>query len=696
MQQGESDCGVACLHSIIQYFGGYVSLEKLRELSGTQTSGTTLLGLYQAATACGFTTNGCEADTDALSEHPAPVILHVLIDEKLEHYVVCFGTVMKNGRMQFVIGDPAKGVVYLSRQEVEKIWQSKTCLTVAPNENFVSQQFIKKDKTKWLKTLIEKDKPLLLIAAALGIAIAVLGVTMSVFSQKLIDDVLPKKAFTKLYLGCALVLFILMIKEGLSFLRGYFLLRQGKDFNNRIIHRFYTHLLQLPKPFFDTRKTGEFTARLNDTGRIQTVIAQLAGNAVINALVVLITLGFLFAYSWVVALCCVIVLPLYFGLIYKFNKPILSGQRKIMSSYALSQSNYISTLQGIEPIKNYNKIGLFEESNKTVYGNYQDNIFGLGKIQIQLSFIANAFGVLFLIGIIVYCGIEVMFAHLKVGELMAILSMSSILLPAVANLALVSIPVNEAKIAFDRMYEFTGVAPEKTDGCHINHFEKLELKNISFRFAGRSPLLKDISMEIKKGEITALIGENGCGKSTIGQIIQRNYQQESGNIFVNGNIDLQTIALSDWRNIVGIVPQNIHIFNGTVLENIAFEDCKINPKKVLDFLPEYGFAPFINSLPQSYATIVGEEGINLSGGQKQIIALARALYHQPQLLILDEANTTLDKNAEQFFIDLLKRLKPSTAIIMITHQLSILHSICDRTYLIDKGLITVSDDNESL
>jgi ATP-binding cassette subfamily B protein len=691
LQLDQSDCGVACLLSLVKYYGGSNSLEKLRELSGTTNQGTTLLGLYQTANNIGFTAEGNEADIQAIIDYKEPIILHVIIENKLQHYVVCYG--FENDK--FIIGDPGKGIVFYSKDQLDEIWVSKSCLTLKPNDNFIKATDTKKSKKEWFLNLLKEDKQLLIISIVLGIGIAVLGMAMSVFSQKLIDDILPSQNTTKLVSGIGLLTFLLLVRVGFSTLRELMLIRQSKDFNNRIIDSFYTSLLHLPKPFFDTRKIGELVARLNDTNRVQKVIKHIASSFVIDVLVVLVSFSFLFFYSWQVGIIVLISLPIYFFIIYRFNSKIIKSQKEVMQSYALNESNYISSMQGIATIKNFNKQSIFKKVNQFIFGNLQNKVVDLGKINVRLSLFAGIAGVLFLMAILSYTSLQVYNKQMKLGELMAILGIAGSLLPSITNLALITIPINEAKIAFNRMFEFASIGKEKTGDKELNSFQSLEVKNLSFRFAGRSQLLKDVNLIIKKGEISAIVGESGSGKSTLGQIFQKFYDFENGNIFVNNESNIRDIKLTDWRELVGVVPQEITIFSGNVLDNILLgkEDA---PESVVKFCQDYGFENFIKDFPQGYATILGEEGVNLSGGQKQIIALARVLYKKPQLLILDEATAAMDRKTEKFSIDLISSLKNEMGVLFISHRLETLKKYADKIYVLEDGKTEIQGSHNQL
>lgn len=695
-QLEQQDCGIACLLTIIRYYGGDNDFENLRRLSGTSITGTTLLGLYQAANEVGLESEAYEADIDSLLAHPSPCILHVVLENNMQHYIVYFGKTEKSGNLLLTIGDPAKGIVYYTKAELLKIWHSKACLILSPNENLIKSNDINYKKREWFKELIKQDLPLLLIAAIMGIAIAALGLTMSIFSQRLIDEFLPQKQYDKLYLGIGLVFLLLIAKELIVLIRGELLIKQSKNFNLRIVKDFFSRLLYLPKPFFDTRKIGDLTARLTDTNRIQRVVSQIAGNTLLDGIVVAVTLVFIFSYSLVSGFIALAALPIFFIIIYRNNKKISDAQKSIMVGYAMTESNYISTLQGIDVIKNHNKEIVFSETNNAIYNIYQSAVFKLGQIQVRLSLSANIFAASLMCGLLFYLSYEVLHEQLKPGQLMAIIGMVASLLPSVANLALLNIPINEAKIAFNRMFEFAGIKNEVVSNESLHNFNSIEVSNLSFRYPGRSRILQQISFNAQRGEIIALMGENGCGKSTLVQLLMQHYFQEVGDIKINHYQNLSEIDKNQWKKMVSVIPQQIHIFNGTILENIAFDEAANNPKSVIDFLNEYGFGPFIDTLPQSFMTLVGEEGINLSGGQRQMIAFARALYHRPELLILDEATAAMDRDSELFVLNTLNRLKSRMAIILITHRLHVLKLFCDRIYVLEKGTITTEGNHDTL
>ena len=684
LQKDLTDCGVGCLQSLVRYYGGDISLETLREKSGTSKTGTTLLGLYQCANAIGFDAEGCEADTKALIEHGEPVILHVIIDQKYEHYVICYSYHHHNDS-KFLIGDPAKGLEYWSKEELEKVWVSKTCLTLKPNEFFEKKEKTNSEKKQWLMNLVKEDQESIYTIIVLGVVFTLLGMSMSIFSQKLIDDILPKKKLNVLLLSIGFLSFLLFARVIIQALREFYIIKQSKEFNQRINKTFFSSLLHLPKMFFDTRKIGDFVARLNDTQRIQTVIKHLITNTAVDILGVLISIGFLFYYSWKLAIICLVISPIIFYIIFRFNKQIIESQKNVMQSYSINEANYIDSIRGIDIIKGFGKQDLFLKRNLLIFGDFQTKIFELGRLNLKIALYSGLALVVFLITILGFSSYNVLNNEIKVGELMAIIGIASSLLSSITNLALVSIPIQEAKVAFDRMFEYSSIPKEKIEGLEISNIESIEIKNLDFRFNGRSKLLNNVSLKLEKGKIVCLLGESGSGKTTFAEILQKNYIQEKGEITINRSINISELSISNWRKHISVVPQNIQLFNGTVLENIILDE-NLDEQKLQNIL-SLGFEKFINSLPQNIFTIVGEEGVNLSGGQKQLLGWMRALYHNPQFLILDEPTSSLDKENRDFIYKLITQLKEKTIIFIISHHLEDLKNITEDIYKLEKTSI---------
>jgi ABC-type bacteriocin/lantibiotic exporter with double-glycine peptidase domain len=663
-QHDQSDCGVACLQSLLQYYGGQASLEELRSKSGTTKQGTTLLGLYQAANQLGFVAQGCEADAHALIEHGAPVVLHITTEKGLQHYVVCYAAQPN----QFTIADPASGQIETwDEKKLLERWQSKTCLTLKP-VNVVQTSDVENAKRTWLKNLITPDVPLLAIASAIGLGMSVLGMVMSVFSQQLIDVILPNKQSQKLITGIALVAALLLARVFFQRLRQTLLVRQTRDFNNRVINAFYSALLHLPKSFFDTRKIGELVARLNDTGRIQRVISLTAGSAVIDMLLTLTSLLFIYVYYWPAGVVATLSLPLLFLLVYRYNKPISTAQKDVMAGYAQSESYFMNSMQGIAAVKQLNREADFVATNKKVYGAYQEKIVGLGMLNVKLGFSAGLASVLFLVALLVLTSYHVLQEKLLLGEMMAVLGISSSLIPSVTNLALLSVPINEAKVAFNRMFEFLSIDPENHEGEALEEIHEIELKGVSFRYPGRKPLFAQLNLVAKRGDVVLITGGNGSGKTTLLQLLQKFYVPESGRITVNQSHDLQAVSTAALRQHIGAIDQEIPIFNGTLAENLLIAQANRNPTELDAFLEKSGFNRFFQNFPNGYATLLGEEGINLSGGQKQLIGLCRALMREPQILILDEPETALDGDVWAFLIQKIEAIKPHALVFICTHE----------------------------
>jgi len=697
-QHDQSDCGVACLASIIRFFGGDSSLEKLREESGTTKSGTTLLGLFQSAPKFGLTAEAYEADIPNLKKQADPCILHIVKENHLQHYVVCYGF---DGDV-FLISDPAEGVMVWSGEKLESLWKSKALLLVKKGEDFVTKDDTKKEKWSWIKHLAEEDVPILGVAAAIGLFIAVLGLSTAIFTQKLIDEFLPDEDTLKLFVGLGLLTFLLLARNGLSWIRQLFLIRQSRDFNNRMIQSFYGSLLRLPIPFFHNRKTGDLIARMNDTRRLQSTITYLIGDVIIDVLLVIAATGFIMFYSVPLGLFILISLPVFFLLTWKFHIPIREGQKDVMKAHALNESNYVDTIQGIAAIKENNREPFFSNLTKQVYGHFQNTIFDLGNVGIRFSFWADTANVLFIVGVLGWGSVMVLNGDILLGALIAVVQMSGQMIPSANRLALTNLQLQEARVAFDRMYEFTSLEPEyplngQQKDSHEFTFNALSVRELSFRFPGRSQLLKGVSLNVKKGEMIGILGESGCGKTTLLHILKRFYQEESGEILVNEVQHLNQIPVPDWRCCIASVPQEIKIFNASLIQNICLNEISTPEEieEVILFCREAGLEPLFESFPQGYATLLGEEGVNISGGQKQMVALARALYQKPQLLLLDEPTSAMDRETEKKVLHLLKKLRKEMAVIMVTHRVqSIKHA--DRIYILEKGEISTSGTPQSL
>ncbi len=694
MQHDSSDCGAACLASVTRYWGGSCTIECIRNASGTTQYGATMLGLYQAAAKLGIEATGYEASVDDIISYKGILILHIRLPEGLEHYVVCYG--FENSR--FVIWDPAKGIDYYSVDHLKSVWHSRKCLGLVKGNGFRHKSDDRREKSRWLKGSLKPDRDILVVSVFIGILISALGLAMAVYTRKLLDEIIPSGDIRLLLLSSLLVFILLVARILFTAIRQLFLLSQGRDFNIRVVRSFYSSLLFLPKAFFDTRKTGDFVARLNDTMRIQKVISDISAVYIIDMLVITTTLILIFHYSAVAGFISLAAIPVLFMLVYVRNKSIIRLHYDAMAGYALNESNYISSLKGITEIKGLGWYNSFIDRGNAIFSSFQGKAFSLGRIKIGLGLSTGLAGTVYLVLLLLYSATEVIKMQMTTGELMALLTLSSSLLPSILNLALLPIPFNEAKVAVNRMFEFTRMdAIEKEEGKEGRlTIESLRLEGVTFRFPGQRLLLKDISMLVERGRITALVGESGSGKTTMAGIIMRFYDPEKGMIRVNEDISGTALSYQSWHASVGLIPQEIHIFNGTLIENIIGEVTEEKLNRLSAIISANGLEQFFNSFPAGITTLLGEEGVKLSGGQRQLIAFIRILIHDPDIIIIDEGTSNMDLETEHFITGLIRRIKAGKGILLITHRMGLIRHLCDRIYVLEGGVISGCGTHEEL
>lgn len=691
MQQDFADCGVACMASLINYYGGSYSIERLRELSGASKEGVTLRGLYELANQIGFQAEGYTSSVAELRKTQIPVILHVLIQEKYYHYVVCYGY----GKNRFIIHDPAYGLRQLHAEELEAIWVSKALLYPEVGNGFIRKATFVANQRKWIKSLIKDDIHIFSVALFLGVILAILNFSTAIYSQKLIDKILPSQDRQLLFLSLIVLSLLILFRLLLGYARGYLLTRQSMDFNIRMIRKFLSKLLSLPVLFFENRKTGDLIARLNDSLRIQSTISYLASTVIIDALSLIISLVIVFYYSSIVGAVALISIPVYVFLVLFFNNLIMKKQKDAMAAHSVNESQYIDTIQGIQEVQSSNKIRFFTQLTLNTFHIFQNKSFDLGKFSLRYSFISGAVGLVFTMTIIALSATMVLNNQLQLGEMVALLSIANGIIPLTSGLTSVNIEIQEARIAFKRMYDMNYYdEPQTTQGKVISTFEMLQANGLSFRYPGGANLLNKVSFTLKRGEMVALLGESGCGKSTLLKIINKFYKPPEGNILING-VNLQDVETDSLRKTVAVVSQNIKIFNASVIANICLGDPAREAENVVDFCRRHSFDQYFEKLPLGYLTTLGENGVKLSGGQAQLIALARALYRRPQVLLLDEATSAMDRRTESVMLNMLDKLSAEMAILLTTHKF-LTAAKADRIYLLENNCISAAGSHEKL
>ncbi|MEM1239801.1 MAG: peptidase domain-containing ABC transporter [Cyanobacteria bacterium P01_H01_bin.26] len=684
-QSREEDCGIACLATIVKHYGQQISLLRIRELVGTGQLGASLLSLQQGAKALGFQARSGQANDyifERIQRLPLPAIMHWGKD----HWVVFYGR--QQGK--YVIADPKVGIRYLSLDEVKQSWGNGAILLLVPDEAFYRLSTHRSNRTldilqqAWLYRI-----PLLQILVY-SLFIGLLSLTVPFLLQFITDDVLIKGDTHLLSRVVIVALGFFILQSLLTLVQVNLVAKIFKRFELGLTLEFSRKLLKLPLTYYETHRSGEFTNRLKDISRINGLIIDgvIQGPGLVcKALVSLVCMG---VYSYQLTLVTLLTAMVTLGVTLILSPLFHLDIQRLLSLKAKNQALLAEIFRGAVTVKTTAAQSQLWQELQGRFGNLASKESGavwLTTLNTQLTTLTLGIG-----GIsVLWVGSTMVITQtLSLGQLLAFSLMSYSFLRLVSSLARFSGKFMEIKTSIQRFDDVINIHNESEDDwlkplADIPADGDITFNQVNFHYPGRFNLLETFSLTIPGGKFSALVGASGSGKSTIAKLLAGLHPYQSGEILV-GPYNLRDLSAEYVRQQIVLVSQTTHFWSRSILEN--FQLCAPNATydEIVIACQITGADTFINCLPDGYLTVLGESGSNLSGGQLQRLAIARALVLKPAILILDESTSALDALSETELLQRLLQHRKGRTTVLISHRSSV-NRIVDWVVLIDAGKV---------
>lgn len=679
MQQTE--CGLCCAGMLMNYYGYNISISSLRAENDIGRDGSSLLQVKNLLKKHGFDVKVYRTVFEGLKELKEPTI--VLWEHR--HYIV----VKKIYKNKVKVIDPEYGTLTYSIEEFKEGF-SGFAIYAQPTENMPEPE----EKPKFSKNIIPllfKNKWLYLGILICSIATYVGSVGFPIIIQKLIDELSRESVMSKvpfvLAAGAAYILFEFLKSTQLIYLQANI----DQDINNGIFHK----LLRLPYKFFDMRNKSDILVSMSSGMAIRDVLVRQIIDGLIECGAIAVIMVYLFKQNVMLAIISLIVFAIEFFIMFAVQFVLKERGMSMIASQKKLQEVQTETIFSMLNVK---MLSLEESVRKkwdTRFAVYKRNFTHrelLGNALSVCSFaIVNVVPLILLI-------VSLMFAwdgRMTLGTALAFYSLSGTFFSLASSVCTMFISIVNSTMYIDRISDIMDQKEaESNEGKpKIDIDGNIELENVSFRYSKNSAdVLKDISLSIKKGEKVALVGRSGSGKSTLAKLLVGIYQPGSGEVYLDDH-KLSEIDTSYAYRQMGIVPQEITLFNKSIYENIVANRDDITQEDVEEACRIVGIADDIESMPMRYNTIVSDMGMNFSGGQRQRLALARALAGKPKILVLDEATSALDNIYEKSISDQLQDIKVTR--IVIAHRLSTVYD-ADKIVVVEKGQIVEVGTHEEL
>lgn len=665
------DCGVAALASISKFYGSDYSLAHLRELAKTNKEGTTALGIVKAAKEMSFETRAIQADMSLfeMEDIPYPFIVHVNKEGKLQHYYVVY----KNIKDHLIIGDPdpTVKVTKMTKDRFASEWTG-VAIFLAPAPSYKPH----KDKKNGLMSflpLIFRQRSLIFYIVLASLLVTLINIGGSYYLQGILDEYIPNQMKSTLGIISIGLIITYILQQIMSFSRDYLLTVLSQRLSIDVILSYIRHIFELPMSFFATRRTGEVISRFTDANSIIDALASTILSLFLDVSILIIVGSVLLVQNTNLFLLSLISVPIYIIIIFAFMKPFEKMNNDVMQSNSMVSSAIIEDINGIETIKSLTSEETRYQKIDSEFVDYLDKSFKLSKYSILQSSLKQGAQLILNIVILWFGAQVVMTGKISIGQLITFNTLLSYFTNPLENIINLQTKLQSAKVANNRLNEVYLVESEFNNTQTLTGSQFLAgdicFEDISYKYGFGRDTLNNINLTIKQGDKVSIVGISGSGKTTLAKMIVNFFEPYKGRITINNN-DLKMIDKKVLRQHINYLPQQAYIFSGSILENLTLgANQMISQEDIIKACEIAEIRQDIEQMPMGYQTELSD-GAGLSSGQKQRIALARALLTKAPVLILDEATSGLDVLTEKKVIENLMAMTDKT-IIFVAHRLSI-------------------------
>lgn len=693
-----SDCGLTCIRMIANSYGVKIPAKHLQAITDLNRLGMSIRDITDCFSKIGMDSKAVQIRREHLADMPLPAILFW----QQRHFVVLYK--QKHRTERYCIADPAQGRISYREEDFLKYWipegrETGLAILAEPNEDFLKHRYEKPEGLRhffrYLKGFLSVHKSKFILTMIITIILMVVDFAIPLMLKSTIDEGIGLKDVNlvlALLLGqLAIAIGGLAASNGLNLI----LTKTGLDIHLDMVDNFLERLARFPLSFFDRKVSSDFVKKMDDHSRIKDFLLTFPYSILTMGLTVMVFSVLLFHYSGLIFIIFIVMS----GLEVFWNTLFLNRRKSIDYAYFINLSenhNHAYELtNGMADLKVNNA-----ESSRI--GKWKDTQKEINKITMKSSLTGIAQGgghnVLSRVKDLTVTGIGavmVISGDMSIGTLMTLGYITGRLAQPFSSLGKSIQSLQDAFISYQRIDD---VIHDDTELRGTEKFSEasISFSNVSFKYqgAGSPYVIKDINLHVEKGKITALVGESGCGKSTLIKLMLGFYIPQKGTLRLSGK-NVSDIDGQDWLRHCGVVMQEARIFSGTILENICMSDKTPDEKKAFSLLETVGLSDFVRKLPMGVNTKIGVAGIEMSGGQRQRLMIARALYKDPDLLFLDEATSSLDANNERSIVSNINILGRGKTIVIAAHRLSTVQN-ADRIVYIKNGQIVETGTHQEL